>query len=412
MVEQDASSVIHDTSLTRNTLERQALAQERRGARNVHVIRALLGVLLGVLVLIAGPSDGDGGLAQRGLYMSLALSASALMFLIYLRNTTPPTWLAFFPPPIDVGAITLLALAYGGVHSPFTALYFLLIVVNGLMLRQGPMLFTVVCITGAQLALNLVSQDHLDRLSLGLLILAAWLVALTTAGIIEAGKRLTLEALRQQDERNSVLRTFGQHVSPQVVDALLRQGDALESSLRHVSVMFLDIRGFTTLSESKRPEEVVDLLNDLFAFMIDEINAHHGIINKFLGDGFMAVFGAPISSGEDARNSVAAARAILVQLERRIQDQRLPPLRVGIGIHHGEAVTGSVGSLERKEYTLIGDVVNVASRVEGLNKQFASQLLVTEAVYDLQHEPPEPVARHQDVQLKGRRDTVTVYQLA
>ncbi|MCB9777627.1 MAG: adenylate/guanylate cyclase domain-containing protein [Alphaproteobacteria bacterium] len=226
------------------------------------------------------------------------------------------------------------------------------------------------------------------------------------------GRELTVAALENLEARNEVLRTFGQHVSPQVVDALLAQGDANRTMTRNVSVMFLDIRGFTTLSEAKHPEQVVALLNDLFGFMIEAVNTHDGFINKFLGDGFMAVFGAPVSTGEDARNAVRAATDILEVLERRIADGSLPALRVGIGIHHGEAVTGSVGSQERKEYTLIGDVVNVASRVEGLNKQYDSQLLVTEAVWLALDSTLHSADVHEDVPLRGRQDTVTIYQLA
>ncbi len=401
-----------DDSLARVTLDRQTRAEDDRGTRHLHVIRALLGVLLGLLVLVDGQDPLLSAWRDRGLWASLAMSSSALVFLIYLRRGTPPRWLAYLPPPIDVAVLTSVAMALGGPSSAATGLFLVVIGLNGLMLRQGPLLFTTACVTAAILALDAIALHPPGALEQALQLLACWLAALTTAGVIEAGRHLTAEALRHQDERNSVLRTFGQHVSPQVVDALLRQGDALQSTLRHVSVMFLDIRGFTTMSESRAPGQVVDLLNELFGFMIDEVNTHEGIINKFLGDGFMAVFGAPISSGQDARNAVAAARAILDRLGQEIDRGRLPPLRIGIGVHHGEVVTGSVGSRQRKEYTLVGDVVNVASRVESLNKLFDSQILVTDTVFAQLHDPPDPVAVHSQVPLKGRKDTVTVVQIA
>jgi adenylate cyclase len=145
--------------------------------------------------------------------------------------------------------------------------------------------------------------------------------------------------------------------------------------------MFLDIRGFSTYADQRPAAEVMDYLNTLFAPMIEAVNRHHGIVNKFLGDGFMAVFGAPLSGGEDSRNALAAAREILATVERLSAGGSIPPTRVGIGLHAGQVLTGNVGSARRKEYTVIGHVVNVAARVEQCNKQFDSQLLVSEDVY-------------------------------
>jgi adenylate cyclase len=404
-----------DESTTTMALSHQSRVQERRGTRNLHLIRAGMGIALAGLILASAPAEADAvarAWAERGLWLCLGMSGSALAILTYLRIGEPPRWLAFLPPPIDVGAVMLMALALGGASSPVTVLFFLILGVNGLMLRHGPMLFTAFCVSAAHLALDRLDTSPLPRFEWGLYLLAYWLTALTTAGIIRTSQVLTKEALDHQEARNNVLRTFGQHVSPQVVDALLAQGESTKTMVRHVSVMFLDIRGFTTLSESRPPQEVVTLLNDLFSFMIEEVNRHEGIINKFLGDGFMAVFGAPISSGEDARNSVAAAQAILRRLQERIDAGTLPPIRLGIGIHTGPAVTGSVGSEHRKEYTLIGDVVNVASRVESMCKELNSQLLVTATVWELLPPGTASVQVHQDVAVRGRQETVTVIQLA
>lgn len=384
-----------------------------RGAAHLHALRAVFGVSLSALIL-ANPGVGGDALAwrERGLWLSLAMATSALVMLIYLRRARPPAWLHWLFPPIDAGAVLLLALGVGQGAIATASFLFLVVASNGLLLRQGPLLFSCLCASFAWLALATLSRPPMPRLDLGFFLISTWLLALLTAGVIRAGQRLMAEALAQQEARNQVLRTFGQHVSPQVVDALLAQGEATRSAVRHVSVMFLDIRGFTTFSEARPPEEVVALLNDLFAFMIEEVNRHEGIINKFLGDGFMAVFGAPISSGADARNSVAAARAILAQLERRIADGRLPPVRLGIGIHTGPAVTGSVGSEDRKEYTLIGDVVNVASRVEGLSKELGAQLLVTEPVWVQLQGEVEALERHEGVAIRGRSEGQTLYRLA
>ena len=155
----------------------------------------------------------------------------------------------------------------------------------------------------------------------------------------------------------------------------------------------------------------MDYLNSLFVFMIDSINRHHGIVNKFLGDGFMAIFGAPISSDQDRQNAVRAAREIVDEVHARTQDGSIPATRIGIGLHAGMAVTGNVGSEQRKEYTIIGDVVNLASRIEQLNKQFASELLVSEAVLSSVPELRDGSIDIGDVHVKGRGEQVRVYRL-
>ena len=219
---------------------------------------------------------------------------------------------------------------------------------------------------------------------------------------------LSLAATRE--EKNRITQTFGQHVSPQVVDRLLQQQTRLSSERRYVCVMFLDIRNFTTLSENRSPEEVVDILNNLFTFMIDITNDNDGIINKFLGDGFMAVFGAPFSGGQDCLNAVNASRQIIETLEKENESSGLN-IDVGIGLHAGQALTGDVGSVKRKEYTIIGDVVNVASRIEGLNKQFASRALISDSVYEALPVESRPGKDLGKVKVKGRQSEVHIYQL-
>jgi adenylate cyclase len=170
---------------------------------------------------------------------------------------------------------------------------------------------------------------------------------------------------------------FGQHVSPAVAEALVAGGAPGVGELRTVCVMFLDVRGFTRFAERRAPADVVQFLDTLFEPMIAIVGRHRGIINKFLGDGFMAVFGAPLPAELPARDAVAAAREILAGIERQIAAGVLPPTRVGIGLHAGEALTGTIGSAARKEYTIIGDVVNLAARIEQLTKQHDSRLLVS-----------------------------------
>lgn len=209
-------------------------------------------------------------------------------------------------------------------------------------------------------------------------------VMLMLAGISAA---IVAHALRQQfansvaaaQARDKVTNLFGQHVSPVVVEQLL---DAdLQSERRNVCVMFLDIRGFTAMTRTRSADETVTLLNDFFAEMIEIVDRHHGFINKFLGDGFLALFGAALADPAAAANALAAGRDMLTALDawNRMHPKR--QLKIGIGIHIGEAITGSIGSPRRKEYTAIGDTVNLAARLEQLTKETGARLLLSEAMH-------------------------------
>ncbi|WP_061248896.1 adenylate/guanylate cyclase domain-containing protein [Leptospira alstonii] len=224
-------------------------------------------------------------------------------------------------------------------------------------------------------------------------------------------KRSLVSAMSAVQEKNKVVGMFGQYVSPDVVDRLLEQKNESFSEFKRVCVMFLDIRNFTRFSEKRPPGEVIDYLNYIFSHLIDIVNMHNGMINKFLGDGFMAVFGAPISDGSnDVKNAVEASLELLKKIEFLNQEGKIPETQIGIGLHAGDAMTGNVGSEARKEYTIIGDVVNLASRVESLNKEFGTKLLVTQAVYDdIKDKIP---GRHlSSIQVKGREEPVDIYEL-
>jgi adenylate cyclase len=180
--------------------------------------------------------------------------------------------------------------------------------------------------------------------------------------------------------RDHVTNLFGQHVSHAVVDRLLASRAAPPNEMRTVCVLFLDIRGFTAMTRERTAAETVALLNDFFAEMVAIVDRHHGIINKFLGDGFLALFGAPLADEAAAEHALAAGREMLRAVDAWNDARPQWALRVGIGIHMGEAVTGTVGSPQRKEYTVIGDTVNLAARLEQLTKEVGARLLVSNAV--------------------------------
>lgn len=240
------------------------------------------------------------------------------------------------------------------------------------------------------------------------------LIVLTGLAAGYVGHRLRKqlgESLKVARERDRAVSIFGQHVSPSVADRLLHQTVELTGEERQVCVMFVDIRDFSNLAAAKLPGEIVEYLNQLFGPMIQIVNEHGGIVNKFLGDGFMAVFGAPSEDPKLARNAVACAREILSSTARLVETGEIPPTRLGIGLHVGVAITGNVGSEQRKEYTVIGDTVNVAARIEQATKQFRAQLLVSDAVAE---QCGPDVAGAIDlglVELKGQPKPVHLYQI-
>jgi adenylate cyclase len=219
-----------------------------------------------------------------------------------------------------------------------------------------------------------VAFQHVPRAAI---MLASGIVA----GLVAMRLRNKFQyAVHEAASRQRVTNIFGQHVSPAVVDRLLENSADQHGERREVCVMFLDIRNFTANSRERPPEDVVEYLNAAFASMIEAIDRHSGFINKFLGDGFMAMFGAPLDDPAAAKHAVAAAREILANIDSRDSEDKTWPLEVGIGLHIGACVVGNVGSPRRKEFTVIGDTVNLASRLEQLTKQFGRRLIVSDAI--------------------------------
>ena len=190
--------------------------------------------------------------------------------------------------------------------------------------------------------------------------------------------------LKGLSERDRVRDLFGRFVSPAVAERALAGGAQLGGELREVTVLFADLRGFTSFSERRAPEEVVSLLNTYFTRMNEVVERHHGLIDKFLGDGLMALFGAPLATGDDAGNALQAALDMVEELEAlnvEVVARGLPRLDIGIGINTGVVVAGNMGSPNRLNYTVVGDGVNLAARIEGLTKraEFQTHIIATDA---------------------------------
>ncbi|MBI3700081.1 MAG: adenylate/guanylate cyclase domain-containing protein [Afipia sp.] len=211
--------------------------------------------------------------------------------------------------------------------------------------------------------------------------------------------------------RDRVTNLFGQHVSPQVAERLLTEGASAASDHRQVAVMFVDFRSFTSAARTRTPQQVVERLDGAFADLVEILDRHHGIVNKFLGDGFLALFGAPLDDPRAVHHAVAAAREMLNAMERNNKTNDWQ-LRIGIGLHFGAVVAGNIGSPRRKEYTVMGDTVNFASRIEALNKDFNSQFLISSAVRDALGEEGGDAVLLGEVPVKGYEQPMAIWRLA
>lgn len=214
-------------------------------------------------------------------------------------------------------------------------------------------------------------------------------------------------------ERRRVHASFGRYVGRDVLAQILAESPSLSGERREVSVLMSDIRGFTTLSEKLPAESVAAQLNDYFPAMVDAIFAHRGTVDDFIGDGILVVFGAPLPDHHHAVQAVRSAvamQAALRRLNASWESRNLPTLRMGIGIHTGVVFAGNVGSADRVKYTVIGDTVNTAARLEGLNKDLGTEILLTEetrkAIGDLIE------TRYLgEVAVKGRAEALRVHEL-
>lgn len=217
-------------------------------------------------------------------------------------------------------------------------------------------------------------------------------------------------------EQERIMRIFQRYVPESVVrEALSRDENAslLHGETRIVSVLVADIRGFTALAARLDPPAVVALLNDYFGVMSTLVRRHNGSVNKFLGDGLLAIFGAPVSYLENQHNAVLCALDMvdsLQELSGRHPELQGRPLVIGIGVNTGEAVVGNIGSEDRVEYTVIGDVVNVASRLEDLTHETPNGILIGESTYEAVRSQVATRLVGNKV-LRGRAGEVSVYQV-
>ena len=214
-------------------------------------------------------------------------------------------------------------------------------------------------------------------------------------------------------ERRRIRAAFGQYVSAEVLDRVIAEGSRLGGELRTVSVLMSDVRGFTTLSERLSPAEISVIMNEYFAAMVDVIMEHRGMVNDFIGDGILALFGAPLDDPDHAGHAVAAAlgmQAALGRLNAQWAAAGRPTLAMGVAVNTGEAFVGNMGSARKKKYSVLGDTVNTAARIEGRNRELGTEILISAGTLALV-QGRVAVRDRGEVMLKGKAQPVAIHEL-
>lgn len=220
----------------------------------------------------------------------------------------------------------------------------------------------------------------------------------------------------EEKKKREVKMAFQHYVSPVVVDQMLDRLDQLTlgGERKQLTAMFSDIRGFTSISEKMLPEELVKFLNEYLSAMTQIVLKYEGTVDKYMGDAIMAFFGAPLPQPDHAARACRTAVEMIARLNELREGWRvrgLPPMQIGIGLNSGDMSVGNMGSEERFDYTIMGDNVNLASRLEGINKQYGTQIVISQFTYQLVRHEPFIVRELDAVRVKGKQEPVVIYEL-
>ena len=402
--------------LVSDRVERAFRAEELAGLRlATHLLLAALAVIaVWLFVWVAPP---------RVLFLETILASFALLALLNYRVASgdrPWPWWDYAVVAANFALLTFSMVGYdlvfGGPWPPQmmlrngTFVYFFLFLAV-ISLRYSPRLVLFSGIGGAfawSVGVWLITRspgtltslghglemspqrqldEHLDPRFVDLdVVVQDVVVLLIVAGILAAsvwrGRRLVLRQAVAARERANLARYF----APTMVDRLAQADQPLGVvRAQPVAVLFADIAGFTRVAEHEAPERVIALLRGLHARLEAAVFEHHGTLDKYLGDGIMATFGTPQAAPDDAANALASGRAMLASIDAWNRERAArgePPLRLSVGIHYGEAVLGDVGSARHLEFAVIGDVVNVASRLEELTRELDARLVVSDALIE------------------------------
>lgn len=233
--------------------------------------------------------------------------------------------------------------------------------------------------------------------------------------ILVAGLSFIYLSFTEGREKRKTRKMLAQYVSPHVLKEVMDKQDSLTAEVGQeevLTVLFSDVRGFTAFSEAAPAAQVVEMLNHYLDSMVDIVFESQGTLDKFIGDALMAFFGAPLRTKEHALHAVQASLEMskkLIEINQFFDSKGFPPFEIGIGIHTGEVILGNIGSSRKLDYTVIGDNVNLSSRMEGLTKPYGCQILITEETFNRLHNqvPCRPIDK---VRVKGKTKPIAIYQ--
>ncbi|MEK7729189.1 MAG: adenylate/guanylate cyclase domain-containing protein [candidate division KSB1 bacterium] len=231
----------------------------------------------------------------------------------------------------------------------------------------------------------------------------------------KSNKALLFTLQKKVEEQERTLKLFRRYVPEAVVEKALLASDEtiFDGELKHVTLLFCDIRGFTSMSEELSPKEVVALLNDYYTLMTEAVTRHNGTVNQFVGDEVFAAFGAPRATLDNEKNAVFCALEMVQKLEtlnQKYQERVGREILVGIGINAGEVVAGNVGSEARIEYHFTGDTVNTGKRIEVVSRDYPNAILMSESVYSKTTDVVR-TKEFEPIMVKGKKEKIQVYQV-
>jgi len=338
-----------------------------------------------------------------------AYAAASLLVMFALRSSGWWIWLGpVLLDPVAVFVIHWVALPRDTTGPAYMAVSVLILVALFAMLLLDAWVFlasALVCAVAAQGLLLAAGAGPGGYIGSGLVFLV---LAFLGRHVVHRFLALADALAKERLSINQLERYF----SPSVARQILQEGVAERPMSAEVTILFVDVRGFTSMSETMDPADVVAFLNRLHTRLVERVFELGGTLDKFMGDGALVYFGAPMPQADHAVRGVRCGLAILAEVEdlnRECEAHGRPGIRVGVGVHSGKVLVGSVGPPQRKEFTVIGDAVNVASRVEGLTKQLGSPLLVTDATRVLAGTAFswEPV---QEIEVRGRSESVRLWR--
>ena len=331
---------------------------------------------------------------------------------------------AFIEITLPTAAIIIYSFNLPSVYplfTPLALLYFLIIMLSALELD-----FKLCVFSGSMAALqysiivwHLLNKPSDNEIISGTTFYPVYLgiagllfISGHTAGLITNQiKKGLLKHYNAQSERDEIQKLFGQQISKEFVDEFVENKFEIQSRVRFAVIMFLDIRNFSAFAQDKSPEEIIAYQNDVFSFIIEIINKYKGIVNQIMGDGMMAIFGAPIQHENDCQLAVDAAIEIQYELNKRCKNKSIPETQIGIGIHAGDVVTGNVGTVDRKQYSITGQAVIIAARLEQLNKKINSSLIISQKVFEKITIKELTPKKYENIIIKGFPDPIDIYRL-